>query len=64
MNNIIDKVLDKAVSRKLMVFSIGTFFFAAGMGLTSDDWMSLALAYVGTQGFIEAVLAYKNGRVA
>jgi len=62
MNNAIDKILDKAISRKLMVFAIGTFFFAAGMGLSADDWMSLALAYVGAQGFIEVVMAYKHGK--
>ena len=64
MEGAIDKFLGRVISRKLLVFGIGTGFFVAGLGLSADDWMSLALAYVGTQGFIDIVLAYKNGKVS
>jgi hypothetical protein len=57
---VIDNLLGRLISRKLLVFSLGTGFFIAGMGITPDDWMTLAVAYVGTQGFIDAILAFRG----
>lgn len=56
----LDRTIGKVISRKLTVFLVGTGFFAAGMGLTPDHWMTIAIAYVGTQGFIDAIVAYRN----
>lgn len=56
----LDKVISKAISRKLTVFIIGTAFIALGV-LTAENWMTLAVAYIGTQGFIDAVRVYRRG---
>lgn len=50
----IDKLLDRYVSRKLMVFvvaSVGLF----SATLTSSDWVTIAAVYIGTQGAIDAI---------
>lgn len=57
----VDKVINKAISRKLSVFVVGTLFLVMGV-LMPEQWMQLAVAYVGAQGFVDIVQAYKNGK--
>jgi|TARA_R110000796_G_scaffold28190_10_gene77311 hypothetical protein len=50
----IDKILNRYVSRKLMVFVVASFgLFSAT--LTSSDWVTIAAVYIGTQGAIDAI---------
>ena len=50
----IDKILNRYVSRKLMVFIAASFgLFSAT--LTSSDWVTIAAVYIGTQGAIDAI---------
>jgi hypothetical protein len=50
----IDKILNRYVSRKLMVFIVASFgLFSAT--LTSSDWVTIAAVYIGTQGAIDAI---------
>lgn len=46
----IDKYLSKFVSRKLIVFSIGSIGLFTGF-LQSGDWVVVATAYVSIEGF-------------
>ena len=49
-----DTILNKLISRKLLVFviaCIGLF----NQTLTSSDWVIIATAYIGMQGFTEIV---------
>jgi uncharacterized membrane protein YiaA len=49
-----DYILNKLISRKLLVFAIacvGLF----NQTLTSSDWVVIATAYIGIQGFTEIV---------
>ena len=49
-----DYILNKLISRKLLVFAIacvGLF----NQSLTSSDWVVIATAYIGIQGFTEIV---------
>ena len=49
-----DVILNKLISRKLLVFAIacvGLF----NQSLTSSDWVVIATAYIGIQGFTEIV---------
>jgi len=57
MNNL-DKILNKIISRKLMVFAIACFGLFAG-DLTSQDWVIIATAYVSIQGFTDIVTKLK-----
>jgi hypothetical protein len=46
----IDKYLSKFVSRKLIVFGIGSIGLFTGF-LQSGDWVVVASAYVSIEGF-------------
>jgi hypothetical protein len=59
----VDKFIGKVVSRKLLVFLTGSVFFVAGLGLTAEDWMHLAMIYIGTQGLVDAVISARGGTV-
>lgn len=55
----LDKLLNKWISRKLLVF------FVACVGLflsniTSSDWVIVATAYIGIQGFTDIVAKLKT----
>ena len=58
MNNL-DKILDKIISRKLMVFLIACGGLFAG-DLTSQDWVVIATAYVSVQGFTDMIIKLKS----
>jgi len=49
-----DVIISKWISRKLMVFLIACFglFFNS---ITSSDWIVIATAYIGIQGFTDIV---------
>lgn len=50
----IDILLNKWISRKLMVFIVACFGLF-NQSLTSSDWVVIATAYIGIQGFTEIV---------
>ena len=58
MNNL-DKILNKIISRKLMVFAVASVGLFAG-NITSTDWVILATAYIGVQGFTDVIIKTKN----
>lgn len=49
---IIDLVLGKTISRKLMVFLIATVFVVLEH-IDSENWVSLAKIYIGVQGGVD-----------
>ena len=59
MRQKIDAILNKWLSRKLMVFIVASFGLFSG-SLSSSDWTILATAYVGVVGFYEIVGKLKN----
>ncbi len=50
--NLVDKLLSKAVSRKLMSFGLASAFLCLGM-LDADNWTLIACIYIGAQGAID-----------
>lgn len=58
MSNL-DKILEKVISRKLMVFTVACIGLFGG-NLTSDDWIIIATAYIGIQGFTDIILKLKQ----
>jgi hypothetical protein len=58
MSNL-DKILNKVISRKLMVFVIACCGLFTG-NLTSQDWVIIATAYVSIQGFTDIVAKIKS----
>ena len=55
----IDLYLNKWVSRKLMVFAVASAGLFSGY-LSSTDWVIIATAYIGIQGFTDIVNKLKR----
>ena len=55
----IDKTLEKAISRKLLVWATATGLAATGF-LTSGDWVTISALYLGGQAVIDAVVKLKS----
>ena len=58
---ILDKWLAKLVSRKLLVWATSTGFLVADL-ITSEQWVAVALAYVGVEGFADIAIRWKSAR--
>lgn len=55
----LDILLNKWISRKLMVFIVACGGMFSGY-LTSSDWVIIATAYIGIQGFTDIVNKLKR----
>lgn len=63
IKHVVDKALDKAVSRKLLVWATATTLTLTG-NLESSDWVIISAIYLGSQGVIDAIAkmkGYNNG---
>jgi len=61
MAQIVDKYLHKFVSRKLLVWVTASGLLFAG-GLSSADWTTLSLVYIGSQAAVDLARAWKHGK--
>ena len=61
MQHLADKYLNKFISRKLLVWLSATGFLCSGM-ITSEQWVAVALAYVGVEGFADIAIRWKAAR--
>tara|TARA_R110000824_G_scaffold367722_2_gene556949 strand:+ start:434 stop:634 length:201 start_codon:yes stop_codon:yes gene_type:complete len=59
VKNIADKYLNKFISRKLLVWLSATAFLCTEL-ITSEQWVAIALAYVGIQGFADIAVKWKS----
>ncbi len=59
MKGLLDKGLEKLVSRKLLVFGTATGLIISS-GLDSETWGMIAMIYIGTQGAVDVMKAYRN----
>jgi hypothetical protein len=57
---LLDTAISKYSSRKLLVWAVATGLLAHG-DINGDQWVAIALAYVGTQAFVDAAVAWKHG---
>ena len=55
---ILDKWMAKLISRKLFVWAVSTGFLVADL-ITSEQWVAVALAYVGVEGFADIAVRWK-----
>lgn len=58
---VLDKWVAKLVSRKLLVWSVSTGFLAFDL-ITNDQWVAIALAYVGVEGFADIAIRWKGAK--
>jgi len=57
-----DRLLDKIVSRKLMVWLTATGLMLTNtVPLHSEDWVAISLAYIGIQGLGDIAAKWKHG---
>jgi len=57
---LLDKILEKAVSRKLLVFMTATGLMMWN-GLDSETWGMIAIVYIGGQAVVDTMKAYRYG---
>ncbi len=57
----IDKILEKAVSRKLLVWGMATGLLFTG-NLESEHWLYLSALYIGGQSVIDAIVKLKGAQ--
>ena len=54
MRRNLDQIINKYISRKLVVFFIGSWALFHG-NLTSGDWVIISTAYIGSQMVVDVV---------
>ena len=59
--SILDRIVGKVVSRKLLVFATATVLLAQ-YGLDPDTWGMIAIVYIGGQSVIDAAKTWRHGR--
>ena len=57
---VLDKALSKVTSRKLLVWLTATGLVLTG-SLTSEDWVAVALVYIGSQSAVDLARAWRHG---
>ena len=56
----LDRWMERWASRKLIVWATATAFLAADK-LGSDEWVAVALAYIGIEGLADIATRWKHG---
>ena len=63
MRQILDKTLNKLMSRKLMVWLTATGFMLLDVvPLASEDWVAISLAYISLEGLADIATRWKHGK--
>jgi|TARA_R110002074_G_scaffold30535_3_gene86427 hypothetical protein len=62
MKEILDRSLEKLLSRKLMVWTTATTLMLMDAGLQSEDWVAISLAYIGIQGLADIATRWRHGK--
>ena len=57
-----DRHLEKFMSRKLLVW-ISTTALLLTEYVNSEQWVAIALAYIGSQGIADIATAWKSGKL-
>ena len=57
----LDGKLGKFASRKLLVLILSTLFFVLAM-IDSDQWLMIATAYIGVQGFADIIFKWRESK--
>jgi uncharacterized membrane protein YjjP (DUF1212 family) len=54
MRRNLDQIVNKYISRKLVVFAVGSWGLFSGT-LNSGDWVIIATAYISSQALVDIV---------
>tara|TARA_R110002153_G_scaffold228270_1_gene381262 strand:+ start:1116 stop:1331 length:216 start_codon:yes stop_codon:yes gene_type:complete len=58
---VIDNVMERAISRKLLVFAVATALLYLEVGLDADTWGMIAMTYIGGQTAIDFAKTWRHG---
>jgi hypothetical protein len=58
---ILDRLISKLTSRKLLVWLTATGLALAG-SVTSEDWVAVALVYIGSEALVDIAAVWRHGR--
>lgn len=58
---ILDRTMEKLLSRKLMVWTTATYLMLFTSSLASEDWVAISLAYIGIQGLADIATRWRHG---
>lgn len=59
--SIVDNVMERAISRKLLVFAVATVLLYLEVGLDADTWGMIAMTYIGGQTAIDFAKTWRHG---
>ena len=63
VRQVLDKTLNKLMSRKLMVWLTATGFMLMDVvPLSSEDWVAISLAYIGLEGLADIATRWRHGK--
>ena len=57
----VDKHVERFISRKFLAWGTATYLVCAS-ALTSEDWVAVTLAYIGSQALVDLATQWKHGR--
>ena len=55
-----DKHVERFISRKFLAWGTATWLCLSG-SVSSNDWVAVTLAYIGTQALVDAAVLWKHG---
>lgn len=58
---IVDNIMERAISRKLLVFVVATALLYLEVGLDADTWGMIAMTYIGGQTAIDFAKTWRHG---
>ena len=61
MKQVLDKGLNKLISRKLLSWVTASTFLCMG-SINSEQWTAITIGYVGIQGFADLASMWKHGK--
>ena len=56
----LDKHVERFISRKFLAWGTATYLVLAN-SLTSEDWVAVTLAYIGSQALVDLATQWKHG---
>ena len=60
MRAIVDQILAKVASRKLIAWGTATALALHGV-VSSEDWVAVTVIYIGSQAAVDLAKAWKHG---
>lgn len=59
-NSRLDSIMEKLISRKLLVFLTATGLMSSSL-LDSETWGMIAIVYIGSQAAVDAMKIFRHG---